>query len=112
MASARVPVLSENTKSRQTDKIQANAALSAKALNGFPLQPGVLVKGLVAVSGGSTTCIHGLKRVPIGFIPMSFRNYVSGTVALVQVPNPPNLPLDKAMVTNGQGVFTYDLWVF
>lgn len=107
------PVVRSTTPTSRADLVrqtQSAGAQAASVLNKFPLQPGTLVKGVSFAPGAGVDVIHGLGRIPNGWIVTRFYNYVSGTGCLVEVAANP--PTKQILHLAPQGTFTADIWIF
>jgi len=101
---------------RPTDRVdiarqqQSGGAAAARALNVFPLQPGVLIQNVTFTSGTNTTIVHKLGDVPRGWFLVAPRLW-DGTAG--QVTAGTEISRDKSTIVIGPfGTFTADCWVF
>lgn len=70
---ARVPIAREITRTRQGDKIQTNAAKTARAFNANPHNAAVTIYGVIFKPGTNTYVAHGLGRTPVGYAWVNYR---------------------------------------
>ena len=84
LTATRVPVTLEQTKTRQGNAIQTNAAKTAAAVNRLPRQGQVTIYGQTFAVGTNTVVIHGLGRPLVGWTLVRPRNWAAGAGTITQ----------------------------